>query len=61
MAIEVNKQLMGWVKLIEFEQETIKHPPVASGCVIEVYATKYKNTWDTIFYKIPSYHIFMTV
>jgi hypothetical protein len=34
------------------EQETIKHPSVVSGCVGKLFATKYKNAVDTIFYKI---------
>ncbi|MGB8162671.1 MAG: hypothetical protein WCE92_07265 [Nitrososphaeraceae archaeon] len=36
------------------EQETIKHPPVVSGCVKNLSATKYKNAVVTIFYKIQS-------
>ena len=34
------------------EQETIKHPSVVSGCVENLFATKYKNAVVTIFYKI---------
>jgi len=34
------------------EQETIKHPSVVSGCVVELDTTNYKNAQDTFFYKI---------
>lgn len=43
----VKEQPMGRVGMIDDEQETIKPPPVVSGCVTCLCTTKYKKAIET--------------